>query len=259
MIKNIWVALTSILLFPRDPGNILKIIEIFIGILEEDINDPLEIIERNTFKLIHEKFKSGLDLLSDAKVIWEDDRQKAFQYINEARLAFIGASNLEDIPFNAKASEYVAICHECLGNRNNAKEWYEKSYNGWIEYHKMYAKEIEHGLNGLEYSYFTDFAFCWNPYSMVFYRLRKYSSINSFINNLKTVFHIEMQLKHLQTVMEAYNINFQEFQAVYSPKIDAISVVRKGLGKHTEGVTCYDKVGNEIERFVYGRKIEYTV
>lgn len=259
MIKDIWVALTSILLSPLDSGNILKLIEVLIGALEEDINDSLEIIERNTFKLIHEKFKSGLDLLSDAKIIWEDDRQKAFQYINEARLAFIGASNLEDSPFNAKASEYVAICHECLGNRNNAKEWYEKSYNELIEYHKPYAKEIEQRLNGLGYSYFTDFLFCFNPYSMVLYKLRKYYSINLFLNNLKAIFPIEMQLRHLKTVMETYNINIQNFQAVYSPNVDAINVVQEGWGKHTEGVTCYDKDGNEIERFVYGRKIKYTV
>lgn len=247
--EKYWKNLSELIISNRSLENVFKIIDLFLIILRKDVDDTLNIIKDNTSKLIHVKLKSGLDLLSDAKSIWNVDKQKYFQYIDEARLAFIDAHNLESIPYKTRALEYVALCHECLGNIEIAKNKYEESYNELIDNQEQYAKMVRRFID----------------YSMKYIVLDVFTLItllgvfvhfvwaDKYFKNLEIVFKLEMQLRHLEVVLNKYKIPIKKYNAIFSEDVCSIKKEIDGgfWSLLDQKIICYDSFNNVIEYFEY--------
>ena len=73
-----------------------------------------------------------------------------------------------------------------------------------------------------------------------------------YFSNLAILFHVEVQLRHLQSVLPRFGLVGESFTAVF-PKNTAqvVEVGERGYKLTNNGITCYDTSYNRVGRFEY--------
>ena len=96
------------------------LLETLIGLLDEEQKDNEQLR-----KLIGSYYKTGMEYLTDARVVQEKRRE---EWIQKALERFVTASEVEDAILKAKSQFFVGVCYDLLNERVAAKRWYEKAY-----------------------------------------------------------------------------------------------------------------------------------
>src|SRR5579883_1255111 len=79
----------------------------------------------NPDNLLYEPLKSAKDHL-DTAFSTSDERRRS-EHIENARLSFVKASNLDNPIQAGRAAVYVGVCHYLLDEYNNEQQWYAKA------------------------------------------------------------------------------------------------------------------------------------
>lgn len=245
-VSDAWRFLTLCFEGGWSTNSVVEIIKFTISIVDSDANNILlKNIDTNVKRLLHHHLGSGKDFLADA--LKEKDQSKQEKYLDDARRAFIAAANVELPPEDAKASEYVAICHQCLGNMNLALDWYYKSYEKAKKYHVSlldYIKRIDNNEMDMERALLGGsmtpfYGAVVLPFSFYLYDKKQ----KRYCEKLMELFDVEIHVRHLYRVLLALE-NQVNPPVLYFPGtvVQAESYYRFSIERlSSSGVKCYDE------------------
>jgi tetratricopeptide (TPR) repeat protein len=241
--NDVWKPLTPFLVAKPELAAAGELLSLFVKIVEESYESELADIKADLQRLIKSKFKSGKDLLEDAKSATSLERRRAF--LNEARQNFVNAVHLEASPDDAAAMEYVGICHDLYGDTEQAKVWYKKAQERAHSNHSTAVADLNNCLSmgylkvGVTTLLIMTIIFALPAAGLDVWKERKFN------RQALIAFALESQLKHLTQVLARHGLSHDSFSKFFP---DNVAVVEIYPGRHSsEYVRCYDSAGRTVK------------
>ena len=192
--------------------------------------------------------QDGVNHLSNAEQTSRPEKRQ--EYLEKAAAAFLQASSRADCPLDARSMEYAAICYHHLGDKNLEKDWFAKAYERSEGNHRQVRSDVDfhESLSGKA---------LWRVKLLAqpFTHPNADPVNEAYVGGLITLFEIEAQMRHLQSVNASFGTVLTLPPMYYPASVVQVSqwVTGRRRRKTSDvayGFSGYDKDGRAVLKFI---------
>ena len=204
----------------------VKVSKQFLSVVDDDTDRLLlRRISSDLSKLLRGYLKAGRSHLDDA--LQSSSPEKRENYLHQARESFVMAAEVDYSPDNARAMEYVGVCHDLFGDGDLAKKWYVKAYNTLrnehshlVEWLKEFEKDSSQagrvGIDIVKSLLIVPLLFDAAK-NIAHGDIAEDDRKRKHLAKLLEAFTIEIQMRHLVIVLNRRGISLEPHNPLYFP------------------------------------------